>query len=51
MVTLAVTAAQAEAVVFGAEHGTLWLSLEPDRAQTGGTDVITPGNIYGKAFS
>jgi pilus assembly protein CpaB len=50
MVTLAVTAAQAEAVVFGAEHGTLWLSLEPDGAQTGGTDVVTPGNIYGKAF-
>jgi pilus assembly protein CpaB len=51
MVTLAVSAAQAEAVVFGVEHGTLWLSLEPDGAQTGGTDVITPGNIYGKAFS
>jgi pilus assembly protein CpaB len=51
MVTLAVTAAQAEAVVFGVEHGSLWLSLEPDGAQTGGTDVITPGNIYGKAFS
>ena len=51
MITLAVNAAQAEAVVFGIEHGTLWLSREPDRAQTGGTDVITGGNIYGKAFS
>jgi pilus assembly protein CpaB len=51
MVTLAVTAAQAEAVVFGAEHGTLWLSLEPAGAETGGTEVITPANIYGKAFS
>jgi pilus assembly protein CpaB len=51
MVTLAVSAAQAEAVVFGIEHGTIWLSREPDRAQTGGTDVITGGNIYGKAFS
>lgn len=51
MVTLAVTAAQAEAVVFGVEHGALWLSLEPDGAQTGGTEVLTPGNIYGKAFS
>ena len=51
MVTLAVTAAQAEAVVFGVEHGSLWLSLEPDGAQIGGTDVITPGTIYGKAFS
>jgi pilus assembly protein CpaB len=51
MITLAVTAAQAEAVVFGVEHGTLWLSREPDGAQTGGTDVITGGNIYGKAFA
>jgi pilus assembly protein CpaB len=51
LVTLAVSAAQAEAVVFGIEHGTLWLSSEPDGAQTGGTDVITQGNIYGKAFA
>ena len=51
MVTLAVSAAQAEAVVFGIEHGSLWLSSEPDGAQTGGTDVITQGNIYGKAFA
>jgi pilus assembly protein CpaB len=50
MITLAVSAAQAEAVVFGIEHGTLWLTLEPDGADTGGTDVITPDNIYGKAF-
>lgn len=51
MITLAVGAAQAEAVVFGIEHGTLWLSLEPDGADTSGTDVITQGNIYGKAFA
>jgi pilus assembly protein CpaB len=51
MITLAVSAAQAEAVVFGVEHGSLWLSLEPDGADTGGTDVITPDTIYGKAFS
>jgi pilus assembly protein CpaB len=50
LVTLAVSAAQAEAVVFGAEHGTLWLTLEPKDARTGGTDVITPDNIYGKSF-
>jgi pilus assembly protein CpaB len=50
MITLAVSAAQAEAVVFGIEHGTLWLTLEPDGTDTGGTDVITPDNIYGKAF-
>lgn len=51
LVTLAVDAAQAEAVVFGVEHGTLWLSLEPAGADTGGTDVVTQGNIYGKAFA
>jgi pilus assembly protein CpaB len=51
MVTLAATAAQAEAIVFGIEHGTLWLSAEPDGAVTSGTEVISPANIYGKAFS
>jgi pilus assembly protein CpaB len=51
MITLAVTAAQAEVVVFGIEHGTLWLTLEPAHADVSGTEVITPDNIYGKAFS
>jgi pilus assembly protein CpaB len=51
MITLAVNAAQAEAVVFGIEHGTLWLSLEPEGADIGGTEVINQGNIYGKAFA
>ena len=51
MITLAVSRPGAEAVVFGIEHGTLWLSLEPDGADTSGTDVITQGNIYGKAFA
>jgi pilus assembly protein CpaB len=51
LVTLAVTAAQAEAVVFGAEHGTLWLTLEPEGARTGGTSVVDPGTIYQKDFS
>src|SRR5829696_4328277 len=51
MITFAVSAAQAEAVVFGVEHGTLWLSLEPEGAETGGTDIVTQGNIYGKAFA
>ena len=50
MITLAVNAAQAEAVVFGIEHGSLWLSLEPDDAETGGTDVLTPDTIYGKSY-
>ena len=48
MITLAVTAGQAEVVVFGAEHGTLWLSLEPDGARTGGTDIVTGDNVYEK---
>lgn len=51
MITLAVTAGQAEAVVWGVEHGTVWLSLEPEGADTGGTQVLNPGNIYGKAFA
>jgi pilus assembly protein CpaB len=45
-VTLALTAKDAETVVFGAEHGSLWLSLEPEGADTGGTRVIDPGTIY-----
>ncbi|SFK79734.1 Flp pilus assembly protein CpaB [Geodermatophilus ruber] len=51
MITLAVTAAQAEAVVFGIEHGTLWLTLEAADADLSGTEVITQDNIHGKAFS
>ena len=51
MVTLAVTAAQAEAVVFGMEHGTVWLTLENEDAETGGTSVVDSGNIYEKDFS
>ena len=51
MVTLAVTAEQAEGVVFGAEHGSLWLSLEPDGADVDGTEIVTPDNVYGKDYS
>jgi pilus assembly protein CpaB len=50
MVTLAVTASQAEAVVFGQEHGRLWLSLEPDGAVTSHTKVIDPTNVYTEAY-
>lgn len=46
MVTLALTAKDAETVVFGAEHGTLWLSLESEGDETGGTRVIDPGTVY-----
>src|SRR3954470_24262742 len=51
LVTLALSAEQAEGVVFGAEHGTLWLSLEPADADLDGTEVITPDNVYGKDYS
>jgi pilus assembly protein CpaB len=50
LVTVAVSAAQAEAVVFGAEHGTLWLTLEPKGAPVDGTSVLTPDSIYGKSL-
>jgi pilus assembly protein CpaB len=46
MVTLALTAKDAETVVFGMEHGTLWLSLETDGDETGGTRVLDPSTIY-----
>ncbi len=49
MVTLAIDAQDAEDVVFGAEHGTLWLSLEPEGSETGGTRVVQPDNVYGGA--
>ena len=51
MITLAVTAAQAEAVVYGMEHGSIWLSLENEDADTGGTEKLDAGNIYVKDFS
>lgn len=46
LVTLAVTAKDAETVVFGMEHGTLWLSLETDGDETSSTRVIDPSTIY-----
>jgi pilus assembly protein CpaB len=46
IVTLALTAKDAETVVFGMEHGTLWLSLETDGDETAGTRVIDPNTIY-----
>lgn len=51
MITFAVTAPQAEAVVFAMEHGTVWLTLEPEDADTGGTSVVDPSTIYEKDFS
>ena len=51
MVTLGLRPEQTEAVVFGMEHGTVWLSLEPEGVDLDGTEVLTPENIYEKDFS
>jgi pilus assembly protein CpaB len=45
MVTLAVSSHDAETLVFGAEHGTLWLSLEPADVVVSGTRVVTRANV------
>lgn len=49
LVTLALPARDAEQVVFGMEHGSVWLSLEPGGADNSGTRIVRPGNIYGDA--
>jgi pilus assembly protein CpaB len=46
VVTFAVKARDAEKIVFGGEHGRLWLSLEPSDARTKGTQVVTPENVF-----
>jgi pilus assembly protein CpaB len=51
LVTLGLRPEQAEAVVFGMEHGTVWLSLEPEGVDLSGTEVITPDNVYDKDWS
>jgi pilus assembly protein CpaB len=51
MVTLGLRPEAAEAVVFGMEHGTVWLSLEPEGVDTSGTEVLTPANVYDKDYS
>jgi pilus assembly protein CpaB len=45
MVTLAVNSHDAETIVYGAEHGTLWLSLEPSDAVVSDTRVVTGANV------
>lgn len=46
MVTMALTARQAETVVFGAEQGSIWISLEDPTVPENGTRIVTPGNVY-----
>ncbi|MGR7028138.1 Flp pilus assembly protein CpaB [Geodermatophilus sp. URMC 62] len=48
LVTLGLPPAQAETVVFGMEHGTVWLSLEPADVDPSGTEVVTPDTLYAK---
>ena len=47
LITLALPARDAERVIFGMEHGTVWLSNQPEGADNSGTTVITQGNVYG----
>ena len=47
LVTLALPAPSVERVVYAAEFGTVWLSNEPANAPEDGTQIITPGNVYG----
>lgn len=46
LVTLAATASEVEQLVFGAEHGTLWLSLEPLDASERGTRLRERTSIF-----
>jgi pilus assembly protein CpaB len=46
LVTLVLTAPQAEQVVYGVEHGTIWLSLEADGAPEAGTKIVAKENVY-----
>lgn len=46
MVTLALTAANAEKLVYGQEFGTIWLSDEPSTAGEDGTRELTREGVY-----
>lgn len=46
MVTLALTAPDAEKVVFAGENGAIWLSLEDSATPEDGTRIVNPGNVY-----
>ncbi len=46
-ITLALSAADAERVVWGAEHGTLWLTLEREDSDITGTDDVVTLDDFG----
>jgi pilus assembly protein CpaB len=45
LVTLALNGGEAERVVYGAEYGTIWLSVEPSDASQTNTQVVTEENV------
>ncbi|KAA6432111.1 Flp pilus assembly protein CpaB [Agrococcus sediminis] len=47
IVTLALSAADSELVVFSQEFGSVWLSLEGAEVPEGGTRVVTPEEVFG----
>lgn len=46
LVTLALAPKDAERLVWGAEHGTLWLSAEPVGTPNGGTQILDGQKVY-----
>ena len=46
LVTLAVDVPQVERITFAAEHGTIWLTAEPEDATEDGSQIRDLGNIY-----
>ena len=46
MVTLAVTAPQAEKIVFTAENGSIWLSDQTTDDNETGTKIVTEEGLY-----
>ena len=46
LITLALEPGAVEQVVFAAEHGTIWLSLDPKNAREDGVRVLDRGNIF-----
>ncbi len=46
LITLGVSAADLEKIVFSAEHGSVWLADEPETASETGTIIQTRGTIY-----
>ncbi|MCP4961795.1 MAG: hypothetical protein GY925_21330 [Actinomycetia bacterium] len=47
LISVALDPEDAERLVFGIEHGTLWLGRQPGDINTRGTEIQTRGSIYG----